>query len=354
MTSIKDRLNDDVLRYIINFFDFYELFESIGLVDVKFHKLALEVESNRLYQKIKGIDHNNENIYIVTTQRKFRLPIENRLNLKGPYNKLANAMHYITDNGLILIVQDGDYSIESSNYMADEITKNIQIIGLPSKTFGIEIEMTKIQIIYRNVTFKNIIFYLPYSDPSYFVIHPYAHLKLYDCIFTDLTAPIGKFIDVHMAGYLTIYQCTFQGPQTAIEIDNKACDIIIHSSRFQNMPLVEGNPDYIKYGCIELSDMPREMRKCIMNTWKDDIKKLTSLKKPLMMHCTGNVFIDLEVDKRPFIESAYDKQTNDSQCVLYDNYSVGFSANMVHFIHPSDNPNFHFDTFYAGPYQPIY
>ena len=44
-------LNDDVLLYIINFFEFKGLFGVIAMVNKKFKQLSLRLESNRLNRK---------------------------------------------------------------------------------------------------------------------------------------------------------------------------------------------------------------------------------------------------------------------------------------------------------------
>jgi len=338
-------LNDDVLICILDFFEFDELFGVINLVNGKFNELALQLESNRLNQKIRDINVRDQETCTVTKKRKFRLPIEDELNLLGPYD-ISDCIQNIASNGMILIVEDNIYNIKVQNYFCDHIYQSMQIIGLPEEDLGIEIEMEKIQCIYRNVTFKNLYFSMRWSDPCFLSVYAYGHLQLYNCDFLiDEYYASGPFIQVDVAGYLTMENCRFEGGTCAIEIDNKANQIIIENCEFTDISI--GKPHYQKFGCVEFSDMQQEQRRRVTKYFKSNKRKLTDLKQKLMIHCSENVFILLENKKHAFIETAWDRQITDSQCIFYDNHIENLEnntdPNKIHFVHPTKNSSYMVD-----------
>ena len=105
-------LNDNVLDYMLSFFEFDKLFGTINFINNKFHSLAIQLEEHQLTRKIIFQNFVNKNVSIVTKQRAFRLPIENDKGWQGPYNTIHDAIFDVGGDGLILIVEDGIYTVD--------------------------------------------------------------------------------------------------------------------------------------------------------------------------------------------------------------------------------------------------
>ena len=65
-------LCDDLLLYLLEYFEFDELFDTLTLVNTKFRALTLQLECNKFRQKIRDINVNNTTC-IVTKSRKYKV-----------------------------------------------------------------------------------------------------------------------------------------------------------------------------------------------------------------------------------------------------------------------------------------
>ena len=322
-------LNDDVLQYMLSFCTAEFLFSVIYILNKKFKQIVMQIEDNVCKRKYSKIPNTNEQqrTFVISNIRKQRCNIEKNRNFLGPFNDIHDVIIKAGNGDRILIIHGGKYVIGHRRKYSEGIDKDLEIIGLTKNNNDIEIIVNNVQVIDGNVAFKNVTLMNTKPDESYFAVYPYGHMSVENCIFNfddnGEEYVLSHFVEVAIGAYFTAKVCKFKNVAVAIEIDNKAYEVIIKNCIFE---------DIWRYGrgsdsCIIISDNDaRNFRMKILRelNYPDElIVENFSLK----LHCEYNVFKNIDW-KYPFMQSLYYDTSNQNHFNIEHNS-----------LHDNENPN---------------
>lgn len=322
-------LNDDVLRYMLSFCHTKFLFGIIYILNKKFKQIVMQIEDNVCKRKYSKIPNTNEQqrTFVISNIRKQRCNIEKNRNFLGPFNDIHDVIIKAGNGDRILIIHGGKYVIGHKRKYSEYIDKDLEIIGLTKNTNDIEIIINNVQVIDGNVAFKNVTLINTKPDESYFAVYPYGHMSVENCVFDfDNNGEeyiLSHFVEVAIGAYFTAKVCIFKNVAVAIEIDNRAYEVVIKNCIFE---------DIWRYGmgsdsCIIISDNDaRDFRMKVLRqlNYPDD---LIVGNFSLKLHCEYNVFKNIDW-KYPFMESLYYDTSNQNHFTIEHNS-----------LHDNENPN---------------
>ena len=326
-------LNDDITLNILSFCTFDDLFSCMIFVNKKFYNLVMKLETMNCMREYDILSvHTKGKTYVVTKKRKLRSIAEDAFNFVGPFNNLHEVIMKADNNSRILILHDDWHVIGDSTFFSEQITKNIEIIGIGINN-NIRIIIDNIQEIggSTNVKFENIKLMNAKSELCFLSVGPYSKLMMKNCVLDvwrydeDVSLPFQlgeygtthQFVNVGLGGCVIIDGCLFKNVENAIKIDNKANTVIIKNCIFHKM--IQQNKDTPNKACIVISDDEcKSIRRRILKNHPD---KDLLIRNPslLCIECTNNIFKEINM-KYPFMESLYYDTSNRNNFIIQYNY----------------------------------